>query len=139
MRLAVSDSKALHRVFPENLLPLCVECNRGVASRRGYGIVGIISVAGAGAVRRCIPAREHIPGTGEAVGVQGGGVSGCDLLGSGAAAGRAIAVEVDGECAGVRTDTPHRESVALAEVSIGTQATTVTVQAILTVSVVCGS
>ena len=87
--------------------PLCIKRDRDIASRRGDGVVGTVGLAGAGAVRCCVPAGEHIPGAGEAVGVQGGGVSGCDLLRSGAAASGAVAVEVDGECAGIGADTPH--------------------------------
>ena len=132
--MAKSVGKRLHSEF----FPLRIERNRGITSRRGDGVAGTVGIAGAGAVLCRVPACERIPGADETVGVQGGGVSSCDLLGSGAAASGAVAVKVDGERAGGRTDTPHREPDVLV-VEVGIQATTVVVQVVLAVTIVSGS
>lgn len=67
--LTISNGKTLQRIFSEESFPLRIECNRCITSRRGDCIVGTVSIAGAGAVRCCIPAGERISVAGEAVGV----------------------------------------------------------------------
>ena len=126
--MALIIGEILHIAYIYEFLPLCVERNRSITSCRGHGVVSTVSVAGAGAVRCCVPARERVPGAGEAVSIQGSGVSCRDLLGGGAAASGAIAVKADGERAGIGADTPYRESEVFAnDAAAGTQATTVVV------------